>query len=133
MLDRLADRPVVGLVAGSGELIGYGLRLASGYLSDRTRRYWAITLLGYGVNLIAVPLLALAGSWPAAAALMIAERAGKAIRTPARDAMLSHATHQTGRRGWSRPCSPLTGATRPGSASCSFRPCWPWRCSAPRA
>lgn len=94
-----ASGTVVGLVAGSGELIGYGLRLASGYLSDRTRRYWTITLLGYGVNLIAVPLLALAGSWPAAAALMIAERAGKAIRTPARDAMLSHATHQTG-RGW---------------------------------
>lgn len=94
-----ASGTVVGLVAGTGELLGYGLRLLSGYLSDRTRRYWAITLSGYGVNLIAVPLLALAGSWPLAAALMIAERTGKAIRTPARDAMLSHATQQTG-RGW---------------------------------
>jgi len=94
-----ASGTIVGLVAGSGELIGYGLRLVSGYLSDRTRRYWAITLIGYGVNLIAVPLLALAGSWPLAAALIIAERTGKAIRTPARDAMLSHATQQTG-RGW---------------------------------
>jgi MFS family permease len=94
-----ASGTIVGLVAGTGELLGYGLRLLSGYLSDRTRRYWAITLLGYGVNLIAVPLLALAGSWPVAAALMIAERTGKAIRTPARDAMLSHATQQTG-RGW---------------------------------
>src|SRR5690349_25118449 len=53
-----ASATVVGIVAGFGELIGYGLRLVSGYLSDRTGRYWAITLLGYAVNLLAVPLLA---------------------------------------------------------------------------
>ncbi|RIK45149.1 MAG: MFS transporter [Chloroflexi bacterium] len=90
---------IVGVVAGFGELIGYGLRLVSGYLSDRTGRYWAITIVGYIVNLFAVPMLALAGNWPLAALLMITERTGKAIRTPARDAMLSHATAQTG-RGW---------------------------------
>lgn len=94
-----ASGTVVGIVAGFGELIGYGLRLASGYLSDRTRRYWAITLVGYAINLLAVPLLALAGRWEAAAALLIAERMGKALRTPARDAMLSYATRGTG-RGW---------------------------------
>ena len=58
-----------------------------------------ITLLGYGVNLLAVPLLALARHWEIAAFLMIAERIGKAIRTPARDVMLSHATQSVG-RGW---------------------------------
>jgi MFS family permease len=94
-----ASATVVGLVAGVGELIGYGLRLLSGYLSDRTGRYWAITLVGYVVNMLAVPLLALAGDWSSAALLMIAERTGKAIRTPARDAMLSHATSEIG-RGW---------------------------------
>lgn len=94
-----ASATAVGIVAGLGELIGYGLRLVSGYISDRTRRYWAITLGGYGLNLMAVPLLALAGRWELAAALMIAERMGKAIRTPARDAMLSHATKEIG-RGW---------------------------------
>jgi MFS family permease len=94
-----ASATVVGVVAGFGELIGYGLRLASGYLSDRTGRYWAITLVGYAVNMLAVPLLALAGQWQVAALLMIAERTGKAIRTPARDAMLSHATVEMG-RGW---------------------------------
>jgi MFS family permease len=86
----------VGLVAGLGELIGYALRLASGYVADRTARYWAVTLAGYTLNLLAVPLLALAGRWEVAAALMIAERVGKAIRTPARDAMLSHATTEVG-------------------------------------
>ena len=94
-----ASGTAVGLIAGLGELIGYSLRLASGYLADRTGRYWAITLLGYALNMIAVPLLALAGRWEIAATLMICERVGKAIRTPARDAMLSHATHQVG-HGW---------------------------------
>jgi MFS family permease len=94
-----ASATVVGTVAGFGELVGYGLRLFSGYISDKTGKYWAITLAGYFLNLVAVPLLALAGSWEMAAFLMIAERTGKAIRTPARDAMLSHATQQIG-RGW---------------------------------
>lgn len=87
----------VGLVAGLGELFGYGLRFVSGYISDKTGRYWLITFIGYAINLIAVPLLALAGSWQIAASLMIFERIGKAIRTPARDAMLSYAAKETGR------------------------------------
>lgn len=94
-----ASGAVVGVVAGVGEFVGYGLRLLSGYVTDRTGRYWTITVLGYAINLLAVPLLALAGSWEAAAVLLVAERVGKAIRVPARDAMLSHATSQVG-HGW---------------------------------
>jgi predicted MFS family arabinose efflux permease len=94
-----ASGAAVGFVAGFGELLGYGLRLVSGWISDRTRQYWAITIAGYLLNLLAVPLLALAGRWDAAAALMIAERVGKALRNPPRDAMLSHATSTIG-RGW---------------------------------
>lgn len=94
-----ASATVVGMVAGFGELIGLSLRLVFGYLSDRTGRYWTMTLLGYALNLLAVPLLALAGHWEVAALLMITERLGKAIRTPARDAMLSYATKEIG-RGW---------------------------------
>jgi MFS family permease len=94
-----ASGTAVGFASGFGELCGHLLRLPSGYWSDRTRRYWAITIAGYAVNMAAVPLLALADRWEAAAALMIAERMGKAIRTPARDAMLSHAASRVG-RGW---------------------------------
>lgn len=94
-----ASAAVVGIVAGLGEFIGYALRLASGYLTDRLGKYWAITFVGYALNLFAVPLLALAGSWQLAAFLIVMERMGKAIRTPARDAMLSHATTTVG-RGW---------------------------------
>jgi len=92
-----ASGTVVGLVAGLGELIGYGLRLGIGYLSDRTRQYWSITTLGYFINTAVVPLLALAGRWEVAAGLMIAERTGKAIRTPPRDVLLSHAAMRVGR------------------------------------
>ena len=71
----------------------------SGFLADKTGKYWAITIAGYICNLLAVPLLALAGHWWIAAVLMIMERAGKAIRVPSRDAMLSHAGHTMG-MGW---------------------------------
>lgn len=94
-----ASAAVVGIVAGLGELVGYALRLLSGYVADRTRRYWALTIMGYTVNLLAVPALALAGRWEVAALLVILERTGKALRTPARDAILSHATSRVG-RGW---------------------------------
>jgi MFS family permease len=94
-----ASAAIVGLVAGGGELVGYGLRLVSGLFADRTHRYWATTIVGYAINLFSVPLLALTGSWPAAAGLIIVERAGRAIRKPAGDAMLSHAGGVIG-HGW---------------------------------
>ncbi len=48
----------------------------------------------------AVPALALAGNWPAAAALLVLERAGRATRNPPRDVMLSHAGAEMGGYGW---------------------------------
>lgn len=94
-----ASAALVGIVSGAGELAGYLLRLFSGVAADRTRAYWKLTILGYCINLLAVPFMALAGHWGTAAALIIAERAGKAIRTPARDVMLSQASNIVG-RGW---------------------------------
>jgi MFS family permease len=93
-----ASAGVVGLVAGVGEFIGYALRLASGYLADRTKAYWLLTFIGYGL-LLSIPLLAFAGYWQLAALLIILERMGKAIRSPARDTMLSYAAKGVG-RGW---------------------------------
>ncbi len=92
-----ASGTVVGLVAGLGEFIGYGLRLVIGYVSDRTRAYWRITTLGYAINTLAVPLMALANRWEVLAGFMIAERTGKAIRTPPRDVLLSYGASQMGR------------------------------------
>ena len=89
----------ISIVSGFGELMGYGARLLSGYLGDRTGSYWAVTIVGYVMNLFAVPLLALAGAWHIAVVLIVLERTGRGIRSPVRDAMLSHAASQTG-LGW---------------------------------
>jgi MFS family permease len=104
---------VVGLVAGFGELGGFGLRYFSGRLADRTGRYWFPTFLGYVINMLSVPALALARSWPAAAGLVIGERLGRGIRKPTGDAILSYAGSQLG-RGWVfgfREAMDQTGAT----------------------
>jgi len=93
-----ANAGVVSLVAGIGGFVGYALRLASGYLVDRTKAYWLLTFIGYGL-LLSIPLLAFAGYWQLAAMLIILERMGKAIRSPARDTMLSYAAKGVG-RGW---------------------------------
>jgi MFS family permease len=94
-----ASAAVIGFTAGLGELVGYGLRSISGLISDRTGKYWIATITGYFINMLAVPALALAGNWPIAAGLVVAERTGRAIRKPATDAMLSFAGKQIG-RGW---------------------------------
>ena len=91
-----ASGAIVGFVAGFGELAGNVLRIFSGYWVDKTKQYWLITFFGYGC-LFAIPLLVFAHSWIMASVLIIIERIGKAIRTPARDAMLSYATQKMGR------------------------------------
>lgn len=89
----------VGVVTGFGELLGYGLRLVSGRLSDKTGEFWPIMIAGYVLQMSVVPLLALAGSWQLAALLIVLERVGKATRSPPRDAMLAHAAGEMG-YGW---------------------------------
>src|SRR6185437_10163973 len=81
-----ASGVIVGFVAGFGELIGYGLRSLTGFFADKSHKYWTFAFIGYIINLFAVPALALAGNWPVAAALIIAERTGRAIRKPSMDA-----------------------------------------------
>jgi MFS family permease len=94
-----ASGTIVGVVTGFGEFLGYGVRLFSGRWADATGRYWPITIFGYIVQMASVPALALTGSWPAVASLIILERVGKAIRNPPRDVMLSHAGKQVGGYG----------------------------------
>ncbi len=91
-----ASGAIVGITAGVGELIGYGLRLLFGYLSDRTRRYWLFTILGYSLTIIAVPMLALANAWPLAVGLLMVERLSKALRSPAKDTLVSYAADRVG-------------------------------------
>ena len=91
-----ASGTIVGIVAGLGELLGYGLRVVSGKISEKTQKFWPITLFGYFIQMAAVPLLALAGNWRVAALLIVVERIGKATRNPPRDVMLAHASKEIG-------------------------------------
>ncbi len=91
-----ASALVVSTVAGLGELIGYTLRYFFGRLVDKTKRYWLFAIIGYTVNLLVVPSLALTNNWQAAALLIILERIGKSIRKPAKDTITSFAGAQLG-------------------------------------
>src|SRR5450631_868495 len=91
-----ASAAVVGTVAGVGEFIGYGLRVGSGYLVRRRGRYWTWTITGYALTVLSVPLI---GATVLVPALLLygTERLGKAVRSPAKDTLLSYASTQTGR------------------------------------
>jgi MFS family permease len=95
-----ASAAIVGIVTRFGELLGYALRLVSGRWADATGIFWPITIFGYAVQMASVPALALTHNWPEAAALIVLERVGKAIRNPPRDVMLSHAARHIGGYGW---------------------------------
>jgi predicted MFS family arabinose efflux permease len=90
-----ANAALVGLVAGLAEMLGYLVRLLTGAWADRSKAYWAFTIVGYA-TLASVPLLALTGVWQMAAVLIVLERVGKAIRSPAKDTILSTATRHVG-------------------------------------
>ncbi len=94
-----ASAVIIGVISGVGEFLGYSLRFISGYIADKTGKYWPVTFIGYIINLLAVPALALAGNLPIAAGLVIAERVGRAIRKPSVESMLSYTTSELG-KGW---------------------------------
>ena len=94
-----ASAAAISIIAGAGEFLGYSLRSVSGWVADRTGRYWPVTILGFAINLFAVPAMALAGNWYVAGGLILAERIGRAIRKPTVEAMLSYSTGQLG-TGW---------------------------------
>jgi len=91
-----ASATAVGLVAGLGELVGYAMRVVVGWLADRTRAHWPLVALGYGINLVAVPALALTERWELAALLVVLERLGKAIRSPSKSTLLAGAAVHLG-------------------------------------
>ena len=108
-----AGAALTSIIAGAGEFLGYGLRSVFGYLADRTGKYWLITFVGYVVNLLAVPAMALAGNWKTAGALILAERVGRAMRKPTVESMISYTTKTLG-TGWAYALNTAldeTGAT----------------------
>src|SRR5216117_3556545 len=74
-----ASAAAISIIAGLGEFLGYSLRSVSGYIADKTGKHWPITFVGYAINSLSVPAMALAGSWQMAGALVLSERIGRAI------------------------------------------------------
>lgn len=93
-----ASGAAIGFVSGLGELLGYGLRLLSGFVADKSKKYWTFVILGYTVQMAAIPLLALApdNGWIVACGLVIMERTGKAIKKPAKNTLVSFASAEIG-------------------------------------
>lgn len=97
-----ASALVVGVVTGAGEAAALTLRLWSGPLADRSGRYWALTIVGYAMTAVCVPLMAVAPFLGGAglafgATMVLLERSGKAIRSPSKSALLAHAARSVGR------------------------------------
>lgn len=97
-----ASALVVGLVTGAGEAMALVLRLVFGPLADRTGRYWGLTIAGYGLTAVCVPLLAVTpfvggAGLVLASVLILLERSGKAIRSPSKSALLAHVASAVGR------------------------------------
>lgn len=97
-----ASALLVGVITGAGEAMALVLRLFSGPLADRSGRYWSLTILGYAMTAVCVPLLAIAPfvggvGLALAATLILLERAGKAIRSPSKSALLARVAVSVGR------------------------------------
>ncbi len=79
----------LGAIDGIGEATANFAKLASGRLSDRSRRRKPWIMAGYGLAALSKPLFPLATSAPALMAARFADRVGKGIRGAPRDAMVA--------------------------------------------
>lgn len=93
-----ASAGTIGFVSGLGEMIGYSMRYVFGRITDRTGKYWTMTIAGYLLDLIAVPALTFVGEdgWIFACILLVIQKMGKAIKKPAKDTIMSFAATQEG-------------------------------------
>jgi MFS family permease len=84
-----AKTVIVGLVEGVGDSTATLVRIPSGALSDKIRKRKVLTVWGYSISTIAKPFMYFATSWGTALGVRFADRVGKGIRTPARDALIA--------------------------------------------
>lgn len=102
LLSLGASALIVGLVTGAGEALALGLRLLTGPLADRSGRHWSLTVQGYALTAVSVPLLAItpflgAAGLATASVLILSERIGKAVRSPSKSTLLAQLAEPVGR------------------------------------
>lgn len=93
-----ATPKIISIISGLGEFIGCSLILITGIIANKTKKYWTMTIIGYMINLLAIPALALTGpnGWIYACSLILVERIGKAIRKPAKNTLVSFSSKNLG-------------------------------------
>lgn len=93
-----ASAATIGFISGIGELCGYSLRLLSGLIADKTKKYWSLVIVGYAIQVLAIPALVLIPEkgWIFACGLVILERIGKAVKKPAKNTLISFAAGEIG-------------------------------------
>lgn len=97
-----ASGALVGAITGAGEAMALVLRLVAGPAADRRGAHWSFTVAGYGLTAVCVPLLALSPRLGVVglafgATMILLERAGKAVRSPSKSALLATAARAVGR------------------------------------
>jgi len=91
-----ASALLVSVVTGAGEAVALVFRLVFGRLADRPALRWTLAISGYGLTALSVPLLGITNALWIACLLVLAERFGKAVRSPAKDTMLAEAGSSLG-------------------------------------
>ncbi len=84
-----APMPLIGFIAGITEGCESGLKIVSGWVSDRLGKRKILALVGYGLSTLAKPFLYFSFIWEQALAVRLVDRIGKGIRTSPRDALLA--------------------------------------------
>ena len=87
-----AGPAALGLIEGVAESTASFTKVASGWWSDRVRHRKRFVVLGYLVAAVARPLVGIAQTWGQVLAIRFADRVGKGVRTPPRDALLAALT-----------------------------------------
>ncbi|MEN8614355.1 MFS transporter [Dehalogenimonas sp. THU2] len=80
---------VIGLVGGVSDSTEALVKIYSGRLADRFRRYKALSVAGYGLSTLAKPFMYLASHWGMVLGVRFADRLGKGLRTSPRDALIA--------------------------------------------
>ncbi len=87
----------IGIISGITEAISNILKGLSGWMSDKFNRRKPFVVAGYTVSNLSKPLMAFSPSWEIVLGLKSIDRAGKGLRTSARDTLISYYAIEKGK------------------------------------
>ncbi len=87
-----AGAAALGALDGAADFASSVVKYRAGRLADRHARRGPLIVAGYAVAVLVRPVIALAGAAWQVIGLRVADRLGKGVRTPPRDALIADAT-----------------------------------------